>query len=1021
MHLCRVLTALLFTGPFLLAQETFPQNGVHDSRANRIAFTHATVWIDAQTKMEDATLLVREGRIESVEKGEKKPAGYQVVDLTGKWVYPSFIDLYTQLGIPEVKQPQGSPFRDRAEQIGPEEKGPFNANDAIKSQFSALNVFAMDEKATESMRKIGFGTVLSFRADGIARGTSVLSLLNNETANLAVIKQAASTQFSLRKGSSSQNFPISPMGAIALLRQTHFDATWYANQNPKPFVDASLDAYLQTQSLPAIFEVPNWQLLISVNGMGKELGKSYIFKTDGDDYQRVDAIKKTGASLIVPLDFPKDLDVTDPFDAEIVSLAELKHWELAPTNPAALARADIRFALTTAGLEKDPSKFTANLKKAIKAGLTEADALAALTSAPADMLGISELVGRLKPQTYANFLVCSGPLFDEKSEVLENWVRGQKYSLKNEPNTIQTGHFLLKVGTDSWFVDVEGQAIKPEFKAQGAEGEEQKINGTFSDGQVFIALPLETGQVRINLWPAEGGFVGTAVDTQGQTQPASLMPTSEKPTPKEKEKAEGTEDEKGKPETEKPAAPAVAKEEPKIGPVTYPLRPFGWTKVPDPEIVLIRKATVWTNETDGVLKETDVLLENGKIAQIGKNLSVPRAKIIEANGRHLTAGIIDEHSHIALFSVNDVATNSGSVRMSDVVDAQDVDIYRNLAGGVVAAQLLHGSANPVGGQSALIKMRWGKTAPELLIENADPFIKFALGENVKRAPMDQSIRYPQTRMGVEQVYRDWFSQAQAYDQKWKAYNALSTKEKARATAPRRDLTLETMAQILRGERFVTCHSYVQSEINMLMKVAEDFGFHINTFTHILEGYKVADKMAAHGVGGAGFSDWWAYKMEVSYAIPYNATLMTEAGVTAAINSDDAEMARRLNQEAAKSVKYGNMSEEDALKLVTLNPAKLLHLDKRMGSIKVGKDADVVLWSDHPLSIYAKADTTWVDGIAYYDRERDQLLQKQVEEERNRLIQKLLSDKKPGGDKKKPNGREKPHFHCDDLGVSEWGY
>jgi len=327
---------------------------------------------------------------------------------------------------------------------------------------------------------------------------------------------------------------------------------------------------------------------------------------------------------------------------------------------------------------------------------------------------------------------------------------------------------------------------------------------------------------------------------------------------------------------------------------------------------------------------------------------------------------------------------------------------------------LHGSANPVGGQSALIKLKWGESADNMIIQDADEFIKFALGENVKRSRSTQSIRFPLTRMGVEQVYVDAFTNALAYEKEWNAYNKLSSKEKAKAVAPRQDLVHQTMLEIIRKERFITCHSYVQSEINMLMKVAENFDFNINTFTHILEGYKVADKMKAHGVGASTFADWWAYKWEVRYAIPYNATLMANEGVTVAINSDDGEMGRRLNQEAAKSIKYGGMSEEEALKMVTLNPAKLLHLDNRTGSIKVGKDADVVLWNNHPLSIYAKPEKTIVEGVVYYDIEKDKALRKGLELERARLIQKMKVAKKKGGKTQAPKGMAPKNFHCDDM-------
>ena len=379
--------------------------------------------------------------------------------------------------------------------------------------------------------------------------------------------------------------------------------------------------------------------------------------------------------------------------------------------------------------------------------------------------------------------------------------------------------------------------------------------------------------------------------------------------------------------------------------------------------------------------------------------------LVNGEGKHLTAGIIDEHSHIAASrGINEFAQEStAEVRMGDVIDSEDNDIYRQLAGGVTSSHILHGSANPIGGQTQLIKLRWGAAPEDLKFQNWPGYIKFALGENVKQSSSSNSTRYPQTRMGVEQVYVDYFTRAQEY-----------ARLKKSGKPYRKDLELEALAEILESKRFITCHSYVQSEITMMMRVAERFGFKVNTFTHILEGYKVADKMAKHGAGGSSFADWWAYKMEVYEAIPYNAKLMADRGVTVAINSDDAEMARRLNQEAAKTVQFGGTKEEEAWKMVTINPAKLLRVDDRTGSIRTGKDADVVLWNDNPLSVYARAEKTWVDGILYFDRQTDAQAQQQLRSERARLIQKLQTEKKGGEGGDKPRG-PKGHYHCDSDG------
>ena len=452
-----------------------------------------------------------------------------------------------------------------------------------------------------------------------------------------------------------------------------------------------------------------------------------------------------------------------------------------------------------------------------------------------------------------------------------------------------------------------------------------------------------------------------------------------------------------KPDTTKKKDPPV------IGKVMYPFEPFGWEEGQQPkqENILIKNATVWTNEKEGILQNTDVLIKNGKISAIGKNLTDASAKVIDGTGKHVTAGIIDEHSHIAAASINEGGQSvTSEVRIADNLNPDDINIYRQLSGGVTTSHILHGSANVIGGQTQLIKLRWGANDDDLKFKGWPGQIKFALGENVKRssAPLGNN-RYPDTRMGVEQVLIDAFTRAKDYQKAWKEYEANKKLPKRGkgvvAVAPRRDLELDALVEILEKKRFITCHSYVQSEINGAMEVANKMGYTVNTFTHILEGYKVADKMLKHGSFASTFSDWWAYKMEVEDAIPYNAAIMQKVGLTVAINSDDAEMARRLNQEAAKIVKYGGVTEEEALKMVTLNPAKMLHVDDKVGSLKVGKDGDVVLWSDHPLAIYAKPLYTIVDGTIYFDREKDEQLQKQVDEERLRLVRKMNSEKRSG--------------------------
>ncbi len=967
---CAVLL-LFITSVSALAQENATPNGIADNRADAYAFTGGVIYLPDGSFDDDATLLIREGSIVDIASRSEVPDGYFEIDLAGRYVYPGLIDIYSEYGqeVDDRVDNNGA-----AENLYPSDRA-LNVNDAIKANFRASVAFEPDEDERKELREQGFSTVLSIRRDGIARGTSALITLGDKNANEAIIVPDAAAHYSLNKGSSSQQMPVSLMGTYALLRQTYLDAQWFGERSPRPFTDATLEAWLQTQSLPQVMEVSNWHQSIKADEVGDEFGVQYVLKTGGDSYRRLELLQRTGASLIVPVDFPEAPEVEDALEADEVSLEDLKHWELAPFNPRLLAETGIPFALTAHGSGED---FWDNLRKAVDNGLSETAAITALTRTPARILGVEELVGELSPGRLANFLVTDRPLLDEDSTILESWIQGERYQLGEDANTLAGTYLLALAGTELELeLSFDGQDPSAELQLQ--DDETRSVNIELSDDLIALNFLLEedANRVRLNGWPVENGWRGNGRDGSGANVAWTM--TRQSGSDSDEDFAAST-----------AAVPALP------GPVIYPFSAYGREILPQQQDLLIRGATVWTNEDQGVVV-TDVLVRDGRIAEVGDSLSANNVTVIDGSGKHLTPGIIDEHSHIALFSINETQTNSSMVRMKDVVNSENINIYRNLAGGVVAAQLLHGSANPIGGQSALIKMKWGSPPEDLLISGADEYIKFALGENVKRSTNPASIRYPQTRMGVEQVFVNAFSQAREYGREWDEYNSLSNARQRNTPAPRRDLVNEAMLEILNGERFVTSHSYVQSEINMLMHVADSFDFNINTFTHILEGYKVADKMAQHGAGGSTFSDWWGYKWEVRYAIPYNAALMQQAGVVVAINSDDAEMSRRLNQEAAKAIKYGDISEVDALKMVTLNPAILLHLDDRMGSIREGKDADLVLWSDHPLSVYAVAETTWIEGVPYYDIEEDLGLREQIAAERARIIASITDGDDPEED------------------------
>lgn len=975
-------------------QVTAPANGMRDERENLYAFVNATIFIDYQTKITNATLVIRNGKVESVGVSVNIPKGATKIDLQGKFIYPAFIDLDSDVGMPVIKKQGGGGFG--RESFESEKKGAYAWNDAVKAEINAQDVFTPNEAIASELRKLGFANVLTHHHDGLIRGTGAFIHLKNAKAQELILNGKASSHFSLDKGSSQQTYPFSLMGFFAVIRQTYLDADWYSNLKEKKEYNLSLEAFNQAKNLPAIFETNHRLHALRVDKMGDEFGVQYIIKGKGDEYQRLQEIKNTNASFIIPVNFPEPYDVTDVIDASMVSLEEMKHWELAASNAFQLQKTGINFAFTSANL-KNKADFLKNIRKTVEYGLDEKEALKALTFTPAKMVKMDNSVGSLKAGMFANFIIASENIFAKESILHETWITGQKYEHAQMPKENIGGSYNLTLGNQNYTFNIVG---KPDNYTYSIEkpSDSLKVNVTFirKDKMISMAFKLakkgqeeKTGETRLSGWIDGKNMKGTGETPRGEVfnWQANYLKAIVDTT-----------------KTPKIETPKL-----ELGKVIYPFVAFGNTEIPKSEDVLFKNATIWTNEKEGIVKNTDVLVKNGKIAQIGQNLSANGAKTIDATNKHLTSGIIDEHSHINLFSINEIQTISAEVRLHDAVDSEDIQMYRQLAGGTTAAQLLHGSANCIGGQSAVVKFKWGEQPANLLIPETN-FIKFALGENVKNGNSGSfgRERYPQTRMGVEQVMDEAFQRAKDYQ----------TLKNTKGAIFRKDLELETLVEILEKKRFITCHSYVQSEIIMLMRIAEKYGFVVNTFTHILEGYKVADKMAKHGAGASSFADWWAYKFEVKDAIPYNPALLMMNNVVTAINSDDAEMARRLNHEAAKSVKYGNVSEEDAWKTVTLNPAKLLHLDNKMGSVKVGKDADLVIWSDNPLSIYAKAEKTMIDGVFYFDRDKDMQQQSAMQKERARLIQKMQQAKAGGAMTQKPVFKKGRNFHCDSLAESE---
>ena len=978
----KLLALFLFMGSVsLFAQDYFPKNdGVKAKKNNNyMAFTNAKIYVTPTQVINNGTLLIQNGKVVQVGKSVSIPKNAVVENLDGKSIYPSFIDVFSGFGVELPKKASGG---GRSAQYGPSREG-FYWNDHIMPEKDAINSFTYDAKEAKELRNAGFGTINAHIEDGIARGTGVLVALNDEASEAQRILSDKSAQyFSFKKSvASRQSYPGSLMGAMALMRQVYYDMDWYSKGNVDT-KDRSLEALIANKGLTQIYAAGDNGNVLRADKIGDLFGIQYTILAGGDEYERIDDIKASNAKLILPLDFPDAFDVSNPYEAKYIALKDMRHWNLAPSNPKVLADNGVDFSITLHGL-KSPKELKGKIMKAITYGLSKTKALEALTTVPAEILGKSNEIGSLQAGSQANFLITSGDIFDKGTTLYENWVQGTKNVIESMDVIDIRGDYNLAVNGSTYTVSLTGDADKP--KAEIKKGDE-KVDSKIDYSADWLNISFSednVGSYRMvaHVLPGVETIKGNVVLPNGDETSATMTKTSS-----------FEEKSKDKEATEKPQLMAL----------TYPNVGYGFKKKPEQENILFKNATVWTGQS--ILENTDVLIKNGKISKVGKDLRAGGATVVDATGKHLTAGIIDEHTHIAALAINEGGHNSSAeVRMEDVVDPKDVAIYRDLAGGVTTAQLLHGSANPIGGQSAILRLKWGESAEDMIFDNSPKFIKFALGENVKQSNWGSYSRFPQTRMGVEQVYTDYFQRAKEYDAKKKSGEPY-----------RHDEEMETLAEILNGERFISCHSYVQSEINMMMKVAEKFDFRVNTFTHILEGYKVADKMAEHGVGGGTFSDWWAYKYEVNDAIPYNAAIMTSQGVTVAINSDDAEMSRRLNQEAGKTVKYGGMSELEAWKMVTLNPAKLLHLDDRVGSIKEGKDADVVLWSDHPLSVYAKAEKTLIEGKVYFDLEKDKKLRESIKKERNQLIGMMLNEKKKGEKTRTPVQSKKQKFNCDTL-------
>jgi N-acetylglucosamine-6-phosphate deacetylase len=1052
------------------AADTSPTVGLRQNTPDAYALVGARIIVAPGREIESGTIVVRHGKIAEVAPGEAVPPGVRRVDLSGRWVYPAFIESYT----------------DQA--VTADLPGPAYWNQHIVPQRTVARSLTTDDALNSDFRSQGFGARLVAPRDGIIKGQSALVLTSDGDISEAMLDDSVALHIRLTNPRGRRSgYPTSPMGAVALARQASYDAQWYKAALtavradpllPRPDANLAMEAlgqYLDAGGL-VIADAPNELFVDRADRFAREFTLKLAIRGSGNEYRRLDEVRKTQRAVIVPLDFPKPPEVASPEDAISVSLERLMHWHLAPENPGRLAEAGVKISLTTHGLEKR-GDFFGQLRKAIKRGLSRDQALRALTINPAELLGVDRQLGSIEIGKIANLVVADGDLFDQ-GNVLTTWISGKPYEIKSKQVASFIGQWKLSAtepigDTKDWRLKISGKPEKPsarigllseaaDKKATGEangdddeaeaenessddteeslsdtdeqdaaddtgetddreEGDEQPKDEKDSDDKDNKDGPSDqkidsfrlagyriTGIFPGDKFGAEGKLSFTATLIQsGEAQQLSgifrladgvEIPFTGVIENQERNKEDSSEKDGGKDEQPNDESDAEEPEDSKKDAadsplqvaINYPLGAFGIERSPPQEHVAFVNATVWTCADAGMLEGACLLVESGKIVAVGKDIELPEGiKTIDCAGRHVTPGIIDCHSHAAsdggMNEMGDAIT--AEVRIADFVDPDDITIYRQLAGGVTAANLLHGSGNPIGGQSQVVKFRWGAGAEEMKVDDAPAGIKFALGENVKRRDWRGSGgRYPQSRMGVDELMVDAFRAALAYrgeQRRWERDRS--------GLPPRRDLELDALLEILEHKRWIHCHSYRQSEVLALLRTLELYNVRVGTLQHILEGYKVAPELAAHGAMSSCFSDWWAYKFEVYDAIPHNGSLMHQAGIVVSFNSDNMEMGRRLNQEAGKACKYGGTSCEDALKFVTLNVAKQLRIDHRVGSLEPGKDADVAVWSGDPLSTFSRCEQTWVDGRLYFDIELDHQMRERDERLRAQLIQKILAD------------------------------
>ncbi|MGV3485911.1 MAG: amidohydrolase family protein, partial [Planctomycetaceae bacterium] len=893
----------------VIAQEpgsTEPVVGLRQNRPSSVALVGANVVTQPGESIQDATVLIDGAIISDVGKRSEVviPPGTEQIDCANLTIYPGFIDAWSEIDVPD-------PPRDR---------GASHWNGNVMPQRNSHDAVGDMSDANKKLRSQGITLRVLAPRGGIVQGTSCVVATSDGDRTETLVKNRAwhHLQLTVPQDKSRDRYPNSPMGAVALVRQTFYDAIWYQDAHrvyasatanvPPPENNTALTTLAKDmRELSFVIDAPNERMALRANKIANEFSLNILIKGSGREYRSLDEIVRCRHPILLPINFPEPPNVVSEAVERTVTQTELMHWKLGPENPARLAAAGATICLTSAGLD-DTGQFLRQVRTAVERGLPADQALAAITTVPAELLDLEDHFGRIGRGMSANLVIADGDFTAEKTKILTTWVSGERFEIEKAAQAKPEAGawaFDFSATTPSLSalrmqVTEEGQVkftsamteseadSPPAAELQQVTQERHRIQGVIDLSRLDESWPR--GHTRVTLLYAAQNEGTDLVNLTLRLPDGTLLESVGEPLGSSKEKGTTETPEADEEPKTSPTDPSGQDAQPPEVDVLYPLGAYGLAQaVPARGPVLLSGATLWTSGPAGVLEDADILIRDGKIAEIGKDLPVSEdVEVIRLGGKHISPGLIDCHSHIATDGgVNESGQAiTSEVRISDFIDPTAIAIYRQLAGGVTTANVLHGSANPIGGQNCVIKLRWGSSMDGMVMRDAPEGIKFALGENVKQSNSGRSGRYPGSRMGVEQIIRDQLLAARFYDAEHRRYRSGARDR----LPPRTDLQLEALAEVVRGERWIHCHSYRQDEIVAFLDTLDELNIQVGTLQHVLEGYKVAERLKQHGAMASSFADWWGYKFEVFDAIPYNGALMHREGVVVSFNSDDAELA-----------------------------------------------------------------------------------------------------------------------------------